>query len=77
VVRGFIGGQGQRPATWTSRRAVDHARREKNGDDDLLLCGVIPKRYALAGLGRFAGGCSQVSFLLFSVNLNSNLLAGF
>jgi hypothetical protein len=48
----FVGGQGRRPATWSSRRAVDHARREENEDDDLVLRGVIPKRYPLTRLGR-------------------------
>jgi hypothetical protein len=48
----FVGGQGRRPATWSSRRAVDHARREENEDDDLVLRGVIPKRYPLTRLGQ-------------------------
>jgi hypothetical protein len=48
----FVGGQGRRPATWSSRRAVDHARREGNEDDNLVLRGVILKRYPLTRLGR-------------------------
>jgi hypothetical protein len=51
AVSGFVGGQDRRPATWRSRRAVDHACREVNEDDDLLLWAMIPKRYPLAGLG--------------------------
>jgi hypothetical protein len=37
---------------WSSRRAVDHARREENEDDDLVLRGVIPNRYPLTRLGQ-------------------------
>jgi hypothetical protein len=63
---GFVGGQDGRPATWNSRRAVEHARSNGDGDDDLSTSfwRVIPKRYHRLGWAEL-GVAAHWRFLFF------------
>jgi hypothetical protein len=55
-------------ATWSSRRAVDHARNEKNEDDDLLLaCDTETVSVGWAGVGPARWAVGQRLGFFFSV----------